>query len=329
MFRNISKPAFAFNVVSVVVIIYLLTSYRKKSHILDKLYDLKNWLFNGPFSFYKKYIKIKLPPIDKNITINISDEELEEKFSQTCNAVKIYRNKLKFEEWIYLYGLYKQITNGNIKLNNDEEIECNDYNNNENNNNKKKNDLKLSKNDYIENEKINSWKNCYDVDKKVCKFLYVEFFNKLFPNAIENLNSNLSFEFSKSISKMKSLKENNYTEDNTDNNLCDLLCHNVVFSNIEYVKKILDSHPHLISQKNSDGLTALHYACDRGHLEIAKLLVERGADINMEDSYGDTALHIAAYSDKKEIIDYLTSVGADIDKKNSDGLTVGSILNQK
>jgi ankyrin repeat protein len=33
------------------------------------------------------------------------------------------------------------------------------------------------------------------------------------------------------------------------------------------------------------GLTALHYACDRGHLDIIKLLVEKGADVNALVSY--------------------------------------------
>ncbi|CRH00058.1 acyl-CoA-binding protein, putative [Plasmodium relictum] len=328
MLKNLNRPVLFLNVVYAVAVIYLVNKYRKKIRLLDILYNLKNWLFSTPFIFSRKYKKVKLPILDKNVVINISDEELEEKFIQTCKAVKLYKNKLKFEEWIYLYGLYKQIIMGNIKLNNDEG-ECN--NNNENNNNQI-NESKLNKNDYIENEKINSWKNCYNINKKVCKFLYVEFFNKLFPNAIENLNNNLSFEFSKSVSKMKSLKENNYNKENADdsnNSLCDILCENVVSANIEYVKKTLDSYPYLTSQKNSDGLTALHYACDRGHLEIAKLLVEKGADINIEDSYGDTALHIAAYSDKTEIINYLISIGADINKKNSDGLTVDSILNQK
>ncbi|KAK8779193.1 hypothetical protein V5799_019466 [Amblyomma americanum] len=42
------------------------------------------------------------------------------------------------------------------------------------------------------------------------------------------------------------------------------------------------------------GQTALHYAASKGHLEVARLLLEHHADINAQDSYGSTPLHRAA-----------------------------------
>ena len=33
-----------------------------------------------------------------------------------------------------------------------------------------------------------------------------------------------------------------------------------------------------------DGLTALMYACKEGHIECARLLVEKGADVNAKDT---------------------------------------------
>ena len=41
------------------------------------------------------------------------------------------------------------------------------------------------------------------------------------------------------------------------------------------------------------GGTALHYACDKGHLEVASALIRNGADINARRYFGDTVLMAA------------------------------------
>jgi ankyrin repeat protein len=49
-----------------------------------------------------------------------------------------------------------------------------------------------------------------------------------------------------------------------------------------------------VSAKNTRSMTALMYASRGGHVDIAKLLVDRGADVNAKDSAGKTCLMIAA-----------------------------------
>jgi len=44
----------------------------------------------------------------------------------------------------------------------------------------------------------------------------------------------------------------------------------------------------------SKGVTALHVACHRGYVEIAKLLLDRGANVNAQDHQLRTALHEAS-----------------------------------
>lgn len=57
---------------------------------------------------------------------------------------------------------------------------------------------------------------------------------------------------------------------------------------------LLDRDPALVRMTNAKGHTALHWAClDQKGSEIARLLVERGADVNAATREGTTPLHFA------------------------------------
>jgi ankyrin repeat protein len=63
--------------------------------------------------------------------------------------------------------------------------------------------------------------------------------------------------------------------------------------------------------KKEDG-TALLGACDRGFLDVVKVLVERGADPNRQDSRGWTPLSAAIAQDHTPVAEYLITRGANI-----------------
>ena len=54
-----------------------------------------------------------------------------------------------------------------------------------------------------------------------------------------------------------------------------------------------------------EGITFLMVAVVTGNLEIVKLLVEYGADVNAESKYGDSALLTAGLNGFQDIADYL------------------------
>jgi len=60
-------------------------------------------------------------------------------------------------------------------------------------------------------------------------------------------------------------------------------------------------------------------------LETAKLLVERGVDVNAVGQYGWTALHAAAYQGLTDVISFLVSKGADVNQMDVFGQTPLSI----
>eukprot|EP01032_Pedospumella_encystans_P009143 gene9143-10790_t len=92
------------------------------------------------------------------------------------------------------------------------------------------------------------------------------------------------------------------------------------------VRSLLDknntANKHLnINWQNKNKETALLQACYKGHLEIVKLLVENGADMNVQEKDGYTPLHWAAYKGHVEVVDYLLSQGADATLVKKTGTT--------
>ncbi len=76
------------------------------------------------------------------------------------------------------------------------------------------------------------------------------------------------------------------------------------------VKALLDKGVSA-NAKSDYGQTPLFFACDRGYLEIVKLLVDRGADVNVEDTfYHASPLSWAAQKDRVEIVKLLLDHGA-------------------
>ena len=58
-----------------------------------------------------------------------------------------------------------------------------------------------------------------------------------------------------------------------------------------------------------------------GHLEVARLLCEAGADKEKADETGATALMTASVKGHLEVVRLLCKVGADKDKANETGAT--------
>src|SRR5690349_1994752 len=71
----------------------------------------------------------------------------------------------------------------------------------------------------------------------------------------------------------------------------DSLFINAANGNWEKMKQILQLGVVDVNAKNEDGWTALHVAANDGHIEVAKLLIEAGADINK--AVDDNPLQIA------------------------------------
>ena len=76
-----------------------------------------------------------------------------------------------------------------------------------------------------------------------------------------------------------------------------------------------------LSSVDADHYTALHLAAGMGHLDIVKLLLERGAPAVAVDDNGEQPLHLASHLGRTEIAQLLLDSGADPSAASNSGYT--------
>jgi ankyrin repeat protein len=132
---------------------------------------------------------------------------------------------------------------------------------------------------------------------------------------------------------------------------------------IDRLRELLDGDPTVVTAYSADGFTALHFPAffggvgsarvllDRGadveahgrgwmtgtplnsaaagrHADVARLLLDRGADPNARQASGWTPLHSAAHNGDVETVALLIAHGADAAATNDDGATVLSMAEE-
>ena len=77
--------------------------------------------------------------------------------------------------------------------------------------------------------------------------------------------------------------------------------------------------------RDVDGETALYFACAKGHVSIARLLVENGAKLDARNKHGKSLMHMAAYLGHVDTVKFLVGCdGCEIDAVDR-GLSVAFV----
>lgn len=97
----------------------------------------------------------------------------------------------------------------------------------------------------------------------------------------------------------------------------------VISGNLEVVNQHIDAGTDINLKDQMSGSSPLITAATFNQKEIAKALIDAGADLSVKNNDGATALHVAAFFCRVEIAQFLIDAKADKNVKNNFGATPG------
>ena len=89
--------------------------------------------------------------------------------------------------------------------------------------------------------------------------------------------------------------------------------------NSRKLEALARADPTIVSKRDSEGLAAIHWACDNGSLSMVKTLVGLGCNVDLKDGEGLTPLAYAVINEHVELAKYLVKQGADVQAKDNQG----------
>lgn len=159
-------------------------------------------------------------------------------------------------------------------------------------------------------QKWDAWNGLGDLCQEEAMKKYISLLTQLFPQWEEDVNSTSPTAGWVAVSSMA--KEEPDLAD-SDKKLSDW----VREGNKSKVKQNVQNN---IDQLDSEGLGPIHWAADRGNIDMLRFLVfDLKANIELKDQDGQTALHYAVSCGHTEIVKYLLDLGANATVKDNDG----------
>ncbi len=97
--------------------------------------------------------------------------------------------------------------------------------------------------------------------------------------------------------------------------------HAAIAANSVAIRQHIEAGTDINAKEELGGSTPLVLAAIFGHTDVAKILIDAGADIELRNNSKATAIHQASFFCHPEIVELLLNVGADASKTNGRGLT--------
>lgn len=90
---------------------------------------------------------------------------------------------------------------------------------------------------------------------------------------------------------------------------------------VELVKLLVEAGTNVNHQDSDQRWTSLAFAARAGYSDVCRILLAAGSIVDSTDRFGNTPLWRATFSHHNEIIDLLLEYGADPDLKNNHGIS--------
>ncbi|KAL0116568.1 hypothetical protein PUN28_009903 [Cardiocondyla obscurior] len=223
--------------------------------------------------------------------------DLEETFNRAATYLQTLVSELESDQLLTFYGLYKQATVGPCDI------------------------PKPSWYQMQAKHKWEAWKDLGDMSRETAMTNYIHGIARINPLWDEEA---VKDESSKWIVFSK-FSNGNVDLNDEDKTFLDWIKE----GNEAKVREFLSDDPALVNKPDEEGMHPIHWAADRGYLEILDHLIKNGANVNSRDQYGQTALHYVVSCDHVDAVKYLLSIGAESNIADNDGMTPKEIANEQ
>ncbi|CDR94558.1 ankyrin repeat containing protein, putative [Babesia bigemina] len=219
-------------------------------------------------------------------------------FKECCQLVAIKRagGQLDDDNFWVLYGFFKQTVVGDF------------------------NPKDLEDSTEADRRKWASWQKCKGMSKADAMAAYIALVRNLYgyPTNTDSMHPTMS----NAVSRPK-VQPDNASDADESEGLFALVADN----HVGMVDLLLKANPHLVNIRSPEGLTALHIAADRGHIEVIQCLLKHGADIDAMDDNYDTPLLVAAAAGNRQAVSVLLRNGAVEYRRKSDSAEAQHTVN--
>lgn len=195
--------------------------------------------------------------------------------------------KLDGHELLYLYARYKQATVG----------PCNSS--------------KPGIFDFQSRKKWNAWNDLADMSKSQAKTEYIVKIRECDPDWDYKTGSKANVA---GRSMSRPLHDATNDEDSGENVLFEI-CKN---GELQKLKECVNNDYTIC---DIEGRSLLHWACDRGHYDVVRYLIENNCNVNAQDMDQLTPLHYASLCGYKNIVEILLENGGDVSIEDEGGDT--------
>lgn len=230
------------------------------------------------------------------------EETLDSKFEKASIYVRQNGWELDSKKMLFFYGRYKQVKEGPCNI------------------------PKPGMLQFEAKQKWDAWKSLGKMSKEKAMLEYISEVDTLFPNWLNIIKehgfSDISFNNlgRRTVSKMHAPEK----DEDTSWTIFDTCKEGKMKDLVQALETGTD-----VNVCDEEGMSLLHWACDRGHEDIVDILLNKNCDVNLRATDGQTPLHYAVSCEYVTIVQRLLDHHADPSIKCNDGDTPADVTNNQ